>query len=299
MTCSGLYTALITPFKENGSLDEEGFRSNIARQMEAGVDGLVVLASTGEAATLTHKEKERLIKLSSDGASCEVMVGCSGNATSETIDNLKRARDFGATSALVSAPYYNKPTQEGIFRHFEALTQAISLPILVYNIPGRTAVHIELDTLKRIAALPNIFGIKEASGNISHIGSVISNLKASYPSFRVFSGDDILTLPIMALGGDGVICFLSNLLPEKMKALVSACLKNDFQKGRQLHFDLLPLFHATTLETNPIPIKAAMQACGLPAGLPRLPLTPLAEPFRSILLKVLQEKGVMKEKPDG
>lgn len=292
MTCSGLYTALITPFKGNGSLDEEGFRQNVLMQIKAGVSGLVVLATTGEAPTLNRKEKDRIIQIARAAAPCEIIVGCSCNATSEAIENLKQAEILGATSALVAAPYYNKPTQEGIFRHFEALSFATSLPILVYNIPGRTAVNIEIETLRRIAELPNILGVKEASGNIGHIGAVI-HLKQQRPTFRVFAGDDAITLPLMALGGDGVICFLSNLIPTRMKKLVDACLQGDFNQARALHFELLPLFQATNLETNPIPIKAAMQACGLPSGLPRLPLTPLAETFRFQLMRALKEAGLI------
>lgn len=293
MTLLGLYTALITPFNKEGTLDEEGFCFLVERQVKNGVKNLVVLATTGEAPTLTPKEKEKLIQFTREGTPGDVIVGCSNNSIPEAIENLKRAQHFGATSALVTAPYYNKPTQEGIFRYFEALTQAVSLPLIVYNNPSRTSIPIELNTLKRIATLPNIRGTKESSGNITFIGSVISQLKSQDPSFGVVSGDDILTFPIMALGGDGVICVLSNLVPKKMKALIDACLEGDFQKGRQLHFELLPLFQITSCETNPIPIKAAMQACGLPAGSPRLPLTPLAENSRLELLQILQKQGLL------
>jgi len=280
MTC---YTALITPFDKEGKLDEEGFQRNLTHQNV--VDGLVVLGTTGEVPTLTTEEKKRLIILARPG-SHHLMVGCGVYSTSQTLENLKRAADLGADSALVVTPYYNKPTQEGLFRHFKTLAQSSPLPIIVYNIQGRTSINLKTETLKRLAELPQIVGVKEASGNISQISEVIA-LKKLYPDFRVYAGDDTLTLPLMALGGDGVISVTSNLVPKLMKELVDACKTGHYAVARQLHHRLAPLFQASGFETNPIPIKAAMDMAGFAAGAPRLPLTPLDASFSAALQKVV------------
>jgi len=280
MTC---YTALITPFDKEGKLDEEGFQRNLTHQNV--VDGLVVLGTTGEVPTLTWPEKKRLIILARPGC-LHLMVGCGAYSTSQTLENLKRAADLGADSALVVTPYYNKPTQEGLFRHFKTLAQSSPLPIIVYNIQGRTSINLKTETLKRLAELPQIVGVKEGSGNISQISEVIA-LKKLYPDFLVYAGDDTLTLPLMALGGDGVISVTSNLVPKLMKELVDACKTGDYTHAQQLHHRLAPLFQASGFETNPIPIKAAMDMAGFAAGAPRLPLTPLDASFSAALQKVV------------
>lgn len=282
MTC---YSALITPFDREGNLDEEGFAQNLLQQKT--VDGLLVLGSTGESPTLTESEKKRVIAIARKHA-LPLMVGCGGYSTTQTIANIKQAADLGGDSALVVTPYYNKPTQEGLFQHFKTIAYNSPLPIIVYNIQGRTAVNILTDTLKRIVALPNITGIKEASGNMAQISEVIA-LKREFPHLQVFAGDDILTLPLMSLGGDGVISVVSNLVPTLMKKLVSACQAGKYSEAQMIHLQLLPMFQASGFETNPIPIKAAMAMAGFAAGDPRLPLTPLSSHFLANLKSIVEK----------
>lgn len=287
MTCSGTYTALITPFDQQGNIDEEGFCLNIRRQKAAGVDGLLVLGSTGETATLTEQEKETLIRLAREETNLPLIVGCGASSTAQTIENIHRAAACGGNYALVISPYYNKPTQEGLFRHFEAISRATPIPILAYNNPGRAGVNIAVDTLKRIADLPNICGVKESSENIPQITDVLYTIKKERPSFSVICGDDNFTFSIMALGGDGVISGGANLIPEHMVAMVQDFRNGEFEKARELNLALVPLFNALRLESNPIPLKAALQLSGLPSGNPRLPLTPLNPKFLPTLKEAL------------
>jgi len=285
---SGLFTALITPFDDQGALDQAGLRLLVRLQKEAEVDGLVVLGSTGEAPTLTSEEKEIIIRLTKEEAgSLPILVGCGGYDTQKVIENVHQAAHLGAQGALIVTPYYNKPTQEGLYLHFQALSRASPLPLILYNIPGRTGVNVLPETLKKIADLPSIVGVKEASGNVVQMGDIIAEIKAARPSFSLFSGDDIFTFPLMALGGDGLIGMSSNLIPRLMKKFMSAFQVKDWELARTLHYQLLPLFKGVTMETNPIPIKAAMQMAGLPSGSPRLPLTPLSPVFRETLTNIV------------
>ncbi len=282
MTC---YTALVTPFDPSGNLDEEGFRCNLAHQQA--VDGIVVLGTTGEVPTLSSQEKRRLITIARE-QKLPLMVGCGAYSTTQTLENLKEAAELGADSALVVTPYYNKPTQEGLFRHFEKLAKESPLPIILYNIQGRTSVNLETETLKQLLDFPSIVGVKEASGNLKQICEAIA-LKNRRPDFQVYAGDDAWTLPLMALGGDGVISVSSNLVPKQMKELVNACREKDLERAQKLNERLLPLYEATGLETNPIPIKAAMEMAGFAAGSPRLPLTPLKDVYLPIIKRLIQE----------
>lgn len=282
MTC---YTALITPFNQAGDLDEAGFENNLTFQQP--VDGLVVLGTTGETPTLSLFEKKRVLTLARQSP-LPLMVGCGAYSTTQTLENLQLAAEHGADNALVVTPYYNKPTQEGLFRHFEYLATHSPLPIVVYNIQGRTSVNLKTETLYKLLSFPNIIGVKEASGNLKQICEVVA-LKNERPDFQVYAGDDIWTLPLMALGGDGVISVSSNLVPKLMKALVEACKQANYSVAQSLHQRLLPLFEASSFETNPIPIKAAMQVAGLAAGKPRLPLTPLQETYLPSLKMLVEE----------
>ena len=279
MTFRGLYTALITPFTQDGALDEAGFRILISRQITASVDGIVVLGSTGEAATLTSSEKERVIQIACE--MCEgkmpVIVGTGSNCTRSTIEQTQLAEKLGAAGALVVTPYYNKPTQEGLYTHFSSVADATNLPIILYNIAGRTAVNLETATLLRLIEIPNIVSVKEASGQMDQIMDVIAKAKQIRPKFSVLSGDDALTLPILALGGDGLISVTSNVYPEQMMELIQTCLSGNFNEAKKLHEELLPTIRSLFIETNPIPLKALMEMEGMPAGPPRLPLTPLSE----------------------
>lgn len=282
MTC---YTALITPFDKEGRLDEEGFEKNLAFQKD--VDGLTVLGTTGETPTLSLEEKKRTLAIARKSP-LPLMAGCGVYSTIQTLENLHLASDFGADSALVVTPYYNKPTQEGLFRHFETLALNSPLPIVIYNIQGRTSINLKAETLKRLLSFPNIIGIKEASGNLSQMCEAVS-MKMIRPDFKVYAGDDIWTLPLMALGGDGVISVSSNLVPKLMKDLVDACHKGDFFLAQRINQRMLPLYEATSFETNPIPIKAAMQSAGLAAGAPRLPLTPLHDSYLPAIKAIVEE----------
>lgn len=294
MRLSGLITALVTPFRD-GKLDEKGFRENLDFQIASGVDGVLVLGATGESSTLTDEEKQRLIALAVEKGSrkLHVMVGTGGNSTAATIAATERAKKMGADSALVVAPYYNRPTQKGLYEHFSAIAKAVDLPLLVYNVPGRTGVNIETMTLREIAQLPNVIGVKDASGSIDQMGDVLQHIASEHPDFAVFSGDDHHTFPLLALGGHGVISMLGNLAPTPILALLKAMERGELALARQLHFRFLPLFKAMFFETNPIPIKEAMNLCGRAAGPCRLPLTPLSEPHRSSLLHLLAEAELL------
>ncbi|MDR0600318.1 MAG: 4-hydroxy-tetrahydrodipicolinate synthase [Treponema sp.] len=277
----GAYTALVTPMKDRGEVDYDGFRRLVAWQIERGIDGLVPLGTTGETPTLNDDEEERLIKIAVEETAGRVplIVGAGSNSTPHMEGYVKRARDLGADAALVVTPYYNKPNDSGLIKHFERAA-APGLPIIIYNIAGRTGRNIPAALMERIAAIPGIAGVKEASGDVAQIMEVIHRValprKGTANPFWVLSGDDGLTLPALALGGDGLISVVSNLVPEKVTALVRSCLSGDFAEGRRLHYELLPLIKSAFIETNPVPIKAAMDRVGLPAGPVRLPLGPLA-----------------------
>ena len=279
MKWSGLFTALITPFLE-GRLDEEGLCFNIAMQEQAGVDGLVILGTTGEAPTLSPTEKERILTLSRQKWKGPLIVGTGTNCTQTTIEATAQAAILGADAALLISPYYNKPTQEGLYQHFKKVAAHAPIPLILYNHPGRTGVNLEPATLTRLAKLPNIVGIKESSDTLNHEAFQL-------PDFAILSGNDIATFPLMVLGAHGVVSVVSNLIPQEMKELVTACMQGDFAKAREVHMRLLPLFKASALESNPTPIKAAMHRLGLPAGLPRLPLSPLLPQNQQQLEEVL------------
>ncbi|MDT7887012.1 MAG: 4-hydroxy-tetrahydrodipicolinate synthase [Thermoproteota archaeon] len=271
MNFVGVITALVTPFKEDYSLDLEALRENVRFQIENGVHGLVPLGTTGESPTIKEEERKLIIKTVVDevNGKIPVIVGTGTYSTEEAVRLSKEAQDLGADGLLVVAPYYNKPTQEGLYLHFKAISEAVDLPIIVYNIPGRTGVNVEVQTLVRLSQFDNIVAVKEASGNLAQVMDIIEALG---DRITVLSGDDNLTLPIMALGGKGVISVISNLLPKPMVEFVEAALKGDFKKAKELHYHLLPLFKAAFIETNPIPIKTMMNLVGMKAGPCRLPL---------------------------
>ncbi len=293
----GTITALITPFGIDGAVDYDGYRSLIRFQLEAGISGLLTLGSTAETSTLEAAEKAELIRIaveetgSASGAKGKVPViaGTGTYSTKDTIANTKTAKELGADAALVVTPYYNRPSDEGLFRHFEAVAAEGGLPVVIYNIAGRTGRNIPAPLLKRIAEIPGIIGVKEASGDITQIVDVIGSIAAEKPDFTVMSGDDALTLPVMALGGKGVISVVSNLVPERMVQLTEAMAAGDIEKAQILHQKLLPLFRAASIESNPAPIKAAMNIKGLPAGGLRLPLVDILPENRAKLERALHE----------
>jgi 4-hydroxy-tetrahydrodipicolinate synthase len=294
---TGAYTALVTPMKENGDVDYDGFRRLINFQLEQGIDGLVPLGTTGETPTLDEGEEEKLIRIAVDEVkgAVPIIVGSGSNDTKHMVTYTKRAKDLGADAALVVTPYYNKPNDDGLYRHFEAAA-AVGIPIVVYNIASRTGRNIPTSIMERIAAISGISGVKEASGDISQMGDVLQSIalprKGGANPFSVLSGDDSFTLPLISLGGSGVISVISNLVPARVKALTKACLAGNFEEGRKIHFELLPLIKAAFIETNPIPIKAALCWAGLPAGPARLPLGKLDGKNEAPLKAAMQKLGI-------
>ena len=290
----GAYTALVTPMKDNGDVDYDGFRKLINFQLEQGIDGLVPLGTTGETPTLTEDEEEKLSRIAIDEAKGKVpiILGAGSNDTRHMVNYVKRAKDMGADAALVVTPYYNKPNDDGLVKHFRAAAE-VGIPIVVYNIASRTGRNIPTPLMEKIAAIPGIAGVKEASGDLGQMGEVLQAIafprrKTANP-FMVLSGDDAFTLPLIALGGDGIISVISNLVPGRVKALTKACLEGNFAEARKIHFELLPLVKAAFIETNPIPIKTAMNWAGLPSGPARLPLGKL-DPKNEAPLKATMEK---------
>ena len=281
MQLRGAFTALITPMQADGSVDYEGFRKLIRLQLEAEINGLVPLGTTGETPTLERDEQDRLIEIAMEeaGGKVPVIVGVGSNSTAHTIHNARRAQELGADAILVVTPYYNKPTNEGIYRHFAAIAEVTDVPIVVYNIAGRTAKNIDVATMDRLSQIPSVVAVNEASGDIAQMGDIISTVVSARRKdgkyFAVLSGDDAFTLPLAALGGDGVISVVSNLVPRRIVELCRACREGNLAEARRMHYELLPLFKGAFIETNPIPIKTAMGWLGLPAGPLRLPLCEL------------------------
>jgi 4-hydroxy-tetrahydrodipicolinate synthase len=265
---NGAYTALITPFK-NGRLDEPRLADQIEYQVTHGIDGLVPVGTTGESPTVDMKEHARVIELTIHAARnrCHVIAGVGGNATSEALELHQVAKDLGATAGLSVNPYYNKPTQEGLYRHFMTLADKVDLPIVLYNIPGRTGVTMSAQTVAKLAQHPNVVAIKEATGLLDMTSEI-----ASLCHLPILSGDDSLTLPIMSIGGRGVISVISNLLPGKVKQMVKYAADGNFAEARALHYQMFPLIKALFLDGNPAGIKYAMKVAGMDSGEMRLPL---------------------------
>lgn len=287
----GCATALITPFREDGEIDEEGLRELVRMQEAAGVDAIVPCGTTGESATLSHKEHLKVIGIVRDEAKrAKVIAGAGSNATHEAIHLSKGARDLGVDGVLLISPYYNKPNQKGIFRHYEAIAKAVDVPIVVYNVPSRTGSNIVAATIKRLAEVPNIVAVKEASGNMSQINAIL----ASVPKrFSVLSGDDLMTFPMMALGAHGVISVTSNVVPDLMAQMTHAALEGEWGRARELHYRLLPLFNDLFLDTNPIPVKTAMRMLKRPSGVFRLPLCDMEPALADTLRKTLADMKLL------
>jgi 4-hydroxy-tetrahydrodipicolinate synthase len=270
---TGTGTALVTPFRRDGSLDEATLRTLVKRQIEAGVDFLVPCGTTGESPTLTREEHLRVVEITVELAKgrVPVLAGAGGYNTAEVIALARELAALGADGILSVTPYYNKPTQEGLFQHYRAIAETVSLPIILYSVQGRTGVNIEPSTVKRLAQIENIIGIKEASGNVSQMAAI---LNAVPEKFTVLSGDDAITLPVIALGGRGVISVVSNEIPSEMAELTRLALHGDFGGARAIHRRFHPLMEINFVESNPIPVKAAMAEMGLLEPVWRLPLVP-------------------------
>jgi 4-hydroxy-tetrahydrodipicolinate synthase len=292
MLFQGCGTALVTPFRKDGSLDEPTLRSLVRRQVEEGINFLVPCGTTGESPTLTRDEHLRVVGITVEEAKKRVPVvaGAGGYNTAEVIELAKEVRAVGADGILSVTPYYNKPTQEGIYQHFKTVAAAAKLPMILYNIAGRTGVNIETATLKRLSEIDNIVGVKEASGNITQIAMVIAQMPQD---FAVLSGDDVVTLPLIALGGHGVICTVSNEIPKQMTALTQRALANDFAGAREILRKFLPLMEVNGIETNPIPVKAGMAHMGLLEPVWRLPMCPPSAASQAKIEKVLETLGLL------
>ena len=289
-TCAmfrGTFTALVTPFKK-GEVDLAAFEKLIEAQIAGGVDGLVAVGTTGESPTLSHSEREHVIGATVKMAKgrCKVLAGTGSNSTQHAIDDTKAAEKLGVDGALIVAPYYNKPSQEGLFRHFQATAQATSLPIMLYNIPGRCAVDINADTVVRLAkACPNIVSIKEASGSVERVGELRIRLPES---FTILSGDDSLTLPFMAAGAVGVVSVASNLLPSDVSSLVRAFAAGDVNAARKIHGRMFAIFKDLFIEPNPVPVKTALSWRDAMSAEVRLPLCEMSEANEARLRKTLE-----------
>lgn len=287
---AGTGTALITPFSKDGSVDEEALRRLVNFQEENGINTLVPCGSTGESAMMSYEEHLRVISIVVDEAKkAKVLAGAGSNCTSEAVILSKKAEDLGADGILSISPYYVKPTQEGIYLHYKAIEEAVDCPIIVYNIPGRTGSNITVDTLLRLAELPGIVGVKEASGNMSQIQNIIARRPEG---FEVLSGDDSITLALMSMGADGVISVASNCCPGLVSEMVNNAQSDKFEIAKSIHNKLLPLFGALFCESNPIPIKYVMGTMGYGNGFPRLPLTPLSDSGKAVLDPILRELGI-------
>jgi 4-hydroxy-tetrahydrodipicolinate synthase len=289
----GCGTALVTPFRQDETIDETALRNLVAWQIESGIDFLVPCGTTGETPTLSHDEWLQVIQITVEVAAGRVpiLAGATSNSTREAIAKAKEVSAVpGVDAILTASPYYNKPTQEGQYRHFRAIAEAVDKPIILYNVPGRTSANLEPSTLARLAGVPNIAGVKEASGNMSQIAEVCNVVPEN---FLVFSGDDAITLPVISLGGVGIISVASNEIPHEMASMTRAALNNDWEKARHLHRKYLTLMQTNFIESSPLPVKAVLAMMGKIEEVYRLPLLPMRRDTRSRLQKVAMEAGVV------
>src|SRR5216684_2982922 len=293
MQLRGCGTALVTPFSQDGAVDENALRNLVAWQVESGIDFLVPCGTTGETPTLNHDEWLRVIDVTIEvvAGRVPIVAGATSNSTQEAVTKAKEvAARPGVNFILTASPYYNKPTQEGQFRHFRAIAEAVDKPVLLYNVPGRTSANLEPATLARLAEVPNIVGVKEASGNMTQIAEVLNSVPAN---FLVFSGDDAVTLPVISLGGVGIISVASNEIPHEMAEMTRAALNNDWQTARTIHRKFLPLMQANFIESSPLPVKAVLAMMGKIEEVYRLPLLPMRRDTRSKLQKIVTEVGLI------
>jgi len=298
MQLRGCGTALVTPFRQDGSIDETALRNLVAWQVESGIDFLVPCGTTGETPTLSHDEWLRVIEVTVEvvAGRVPIVAGATSNSTQDAVEKAKEiAARPGVDAILTASPYYNKPTQEGQYRHFQAIADAVDKPIILYNVPGRTGANIEPQTLARLAQVPHIAGVKEASGNVTQIAEVCN---AVPEPFLVFSGDDSITLPVISLGGVGIISVASNEIPREMAEMTRAALSNDWDTARRIHRKYLALMQANFIESNPLPVKAVLAMMGKIEEIYRLPLLPMRRDTRSRLQKIAAEAGLI-AKPSG
>ena len=290
---TGVGTAIVTPFTKSGAVDEAGIRRLTRRQIDAGVHFLCPCGTTGESPTLTDDERVRIVEIVAEEANgvVPILAGAGGYDTKEVIHSAALMQSAGAAGLLSVTPYYNKPSQEGLYQHYKTIAENTPLPIVVYNVPGRTGVNVEVATLSRLTQIPNIVGVKEASGNVTQMCEIC---RAVPDSFLVLCGDDALTLPLMAIGGRGIISVAANEIPGDMVSMVEAAERGDFTAARAIHTRILPLMLGNFLEANPIPVKAAMAAMGLIDEHYRLPMCPPKAETRQKLVEILKELGLLK-----
>ena len=295
MKLRGCGTALVTPFKADGSVDEKALRSLVAWQVESGIDFLLPCGTTGETPTLNANEWTRVIETTIEVVAGRVPI-LAGATSNDTRDAVKKAKSVAAIPGvdviLTASPYYNKPTQEGQYLHFKAIAEAVDKPLVLYNVPGRTGANIEPETLARLAQIPNIRAVKEASGSINQIANILNIVPSD---FLVFSGDDAVTLPVIALGGVGIISVVSNEIPAEMTQMTRAAMTNDWNKARTLFRKYLPLMQANFIESNPLPVKAVLAMMGRIEEVYRLPLCPMKKETRAKLEKIAAEAGLLKQ----
>jgi len=286
-----ILTAMITPFKEDGSLDLDGAKVLARELVESGSDGLVVAGTTGESPTLSHEEKLALFRAVKEavGEQAAVIAGTGSNNTAASAELTAEAASCGVDGVMLVVPYYNKPSQEGLYQHFLACAKATSLPVMLYNVPGRTGANLLPETVARLSRVENIVALKEASGNFDQVSEILRQVPEH---FRVYSGDDSLTLPLVALGAYGVVSVASHLVGRELKAMVEALVAGRLAEAQAIHLGLFPLFKALFMAPNPVPVKAALSLLGRPAGKPRLPLVGLAAKEEAELRRVLEEVGV-------
>ena len=294
MKLEGVYPALITPFTKDDEVDEDGLRRLVEYAIEGGVAGIVPCGTTGESATLSHDEHKRLVEVVVDCSTVPVIAGSGSNNTKEAIELTKYAEDVGADACLVITPYYNKPNVKGLKEHFKLVGDAVDIPLIAYNIPSRTGQNVNAETMVELAAeVENLKGVKEASGDLKQIGTIIMLAAEQDLDFTVVAGDDFLTLPIMSLGGKGVISVAANIAPKPMSEMVDAMLNGEIEKAKEINLRLYPMFESMFLETNPIPVKKAADMMGLPAGHVRLPLGALSASNEEKLKAVLKGQGMI------
>ena len=297
MNFEGTYVAMVTPFTKDEEIDEEGFRSNINFLIDNGVNGLLAAGTTGESATLSHDEHKKVIEILIDEVDgrVETLAGAGSNSTKEAIDLVKFSEDAGADAALVITPYYNKPQQHGLIDHYQVISDASDIPIIAYNVPSRTGVNLDVDTIVELAKIDNVDAIKEASGSIDKISEIYKalSLEGLEEEFNILSGEDGLTLPIMALGGTGVISASANVDPRRMVLMVDSMLNEDYQRAQELHYEMINLIKALFVESNPVPAKTAMRIMGLPSGPLRQPLAEMKEDNVEILKKALKDSNLI------
>jgi 4-hydroxy-tetrahydrodipicolinate synthase len=286
---SGVLPAIITPFHEDKSLDEEGLKRNVEYLSKTGISGMVPCGTTGEAATLTFEEHKRVIEIAVENSTVPVIAGTGSNNTREAVELTCHAAEAGADAALLITPYYNKPNDRGMFEHFKTVAEKCDIPIVLYNVPKRTGIDLKPELVAKLSRIKNIVAIKEASGSLSQLSQIIEQTWGS--DFSVLCGDDDLTLPAMALGAKGVISVVANVAPRKTVAMVDAMMKGDLEKARSLHYELAPLVRAMFLETNPIPVKTAHKYLGLAGGPLRLPLGEMAADKEKMLKELLVTLG--------